>query len=54
MTSHPKDLSDELIEVMAESQKDLSASSSASAVRQQPGVKRDEPSVYKRVLSGTG
>ena len=45
MTSHPKDLSDELIRVMAKSQKNLPASTSAFAVREQPNLKRDESAV---------
>ena len=36
MTSHPKDLSDELIETMAKSKKTLSSSAFAIAVRKQP------------------
>ena len=43
MTSHPKDLSDELIDVMKHSKKDLPSSSSAAAVRQQSYPKADEP-----------
>ena len=39
MTSHPKDLSDELIEVMRRFQKDLQPSASSAAVRQQPDFK---------------
>lgn len=55
MTSHPKDLSDELIEVMAVEKKICPHLLHLPLqLRQQPGVKRDEPSVYKRVLSGTG
>ena len=34
MTSHPKDLSDELIDVMAAFQEDMQASASSAAVRQ--------------------
>ena len=55
MTSHPKDLSDELIEVMAESKKicphlHLPLQSGSSRV-----VKRDEPSVItKESYRGTG
>ena len=37
MTSHPKDLSDELIEVMGQIQKDLQTPASAGTVRKQPG-----------------
>ena len=39
MTSHPKDLSDELIEVMAAFQEDLPPSASAASVRQQRDLK---------------
>ena len=53
MTSHPKDLSDELIEVMKESKKicphfHLPLQSGSSA------IKENEPPLYKRTLSGTG
>lgn len=50
MTSHPKDLSDELIEVMSRS-KNLQASASSGSVRKQPDFKEDEPPLYKRALS---
>ena len=43
MTSHPKDLSDELIATMAKSKKDLSSSPSSASVRQQPYSEGDEP-----------
>ena len=43
MTSHPKDLSDELIEVMATIQKDLQTSAPAVTVREQPDLKDHEP-----------
>ena len=51
MTSHPKDLSDELIEVMSRSEKNLQASASSGSVRKQPDFKEDEPPLYKRALS---
>ena len=51
MTSHPKDLSDELIEVMSRIQKNLQASASSASVRKQPDFKEDEPPLYKRALS---
>lgn len=53
MTSHPKDLSDELIEVMGRS-KDLQTPASAGTVRKQQDLKEDESSLYKRAVSGTG
>ena len=54
MTSHPKDLSDELIEVMAQSQKNLQASASSGAVRKHADPGKDEPALYKGTLSKTG
>ena len=48
MTSHPKDLSDELIEVLGKSKK------ISVTIRQQPHLKRDEPSLYERAVSRTG
>ena len=54
MTSHPKDLSDELIEVMAQSQKNLQASASSGAVRKHADPGKDEPALYKGTLSWTG
>ena len=54
MTSHPKDLSDELIEVMGRSKKDLQTPASAGTVRKQQDLKEDESSLYKRAVSGTG
>ena len=48
MTSHPKDLSDELIEVMAKSKKICQHLASAVTVRQQPYLKEHEPSLYER------
>ena len=45
MTSHPKDLSEELIETMAASEQDLPASASSSAVRKQPDFKAHEPEI---------
>ena len=51
MTSHPKDLSDELIRVMAESKKNLPSSASAGAVRQYKDSEDDEPSIYKGRIS---
>ena len=45
MTSHPKDLSDELIEVMKNQQEDLPSHSPASSVREQPDPEADEPPV---------
>ena len=51
MTSHPKDLSDELIEVMAQSQKNLQASASSGAVRKHADPGKDEPALYKGTLS---
>ena len=51
MTSHPKDLSDELIEVMAQSQKickhlHLPVQSGSTRI-----LKEDEPALYKGTLS---
>ena len=43
MTSHPKDLSDELIEVMKNSRKICRHMQPASSVRQQPDSEADEP-----------
>ena len=54
MTSHPKDLSDELIEVMAVFQEDLPPSASAASVRQQRDPEEDEPPLYEGAVSGTG
>ena len=48
MTSHPKDLSDELIEVMAESKKICRHLHLPLAVRQQPDLKSHEPPVTRR------
>ena len=45
MTSHPKDLSDELIEVMRRFQKDLQTSAPAITVREQPDLKDHEPQI---------
>ena len=45
MTSHPKDLSDELIEVMAEFKENLQTSAFTAAVRKQPTIKDYEPSL---------
>ena len=45
MTSHPKDLSDELIEVMKNSKKNLQSPSFAIAVWKQPHFKNHEPSL---------
>ena len=54
MTSHPKDLSDELIEVLGKSKKickhlHLPLQSGSSRI-----LKRDEPSLYERAVSRTG
>ena len=54
MTSHPKDLSDELIEVMGKSKKickhlHLPVQSGSSQY-----FKENEPPLYKRTVSGTG
>ena len=54
MTSHPKDLSDELIEVLWKIEKNLQALASSVTVRQQPHLERDEPSLYERAVSRTG
>ena len=43
MTSHPKDLSDELIRTMAESQKSVPSPPPSHAVRKQPNLKDHEP-----------
>ena len=43
MTSHPKDLSDELIRDNGREQKSLPSSSPAHAVRKQPYLKDHEP-----------
>ena len=51
MTSHPKDLSDELIEVMADFQQDLPPSPSSGPVRQQPDLTEDEPAIYQGAVS---
>ncbi len=54
MTPHPKDLSDDLIEVMARSKKVCKyICTSSNAVRKQPSVKIDESSLYKRTVCGT-
>ena len=53
MTPHPKDLSDDLIEVMATSKKVCKTYASSNAVRKQPFVKIDEPSLYKRTVCST-
>ena len=45
MTSHPKDLSDELIEVMAKSKKICKHLHLAVTVRKQPDLKNHEPSL---------
>ena len=45
MTSHPKDLSDELIECAWEKQEGLPSPSPSHAVRQQPYSEGDEPSL---------
>ena len=47
MTSHPKDLSDELIEVMKNSDKDLQTSAPSAAVRLYEDFKGDEPRYTK-------
>lgn len=52
MTSHPKDLSDELIQAMADSKKSLPPHPSAPAVRQQPHLTGDEPALYEGAVSG--
>ena len=49
MTSHPKDLSDELIACYGTVKEDLPSSASAAAVRQQPYSEVDEPSIYQRI-----
>ncbi len=54
MTSHPKDLSDELIEVMAESNKICQPSASSGAVRKHPDPEKDEPPLYEGAVSGAG
>ena len=54
MTSHPKDLSDDLIEVMKNSKKICPPSASAATVRKQPHFKGNEPSLYQGALSCTG
>ena len=54
MTSHPKDLSDELIEVMAEFQEDLPPSASAASVGKQRDPKGYEPPLHEGTVSGTG
>ncbi len=52
MTSHPKDLSDELIEAMKNSKKGVQSSSPASSVRQQPDFKGHEPEIHQGTVSG--
>ena len=47
MTSHPKDLSDELIEAMARLEKICQSSASAAAVRKQPDSEDDEPQIHE-------
>ena len=54
MTSHPKDLSDELIEVMAKSKKICQPSPSAPSVRQQPDSEDHEPEIHEGAVSGAG
>ena len=54
MTSHPKDLSDELIEVMAKSKKICQPSPSAPSVRKQPDSEDHEPEIHEGALSGAG
>ena len=51
MTSHPKDLSDELIEVMGNSQKDLQAPASAHPVGKFQDSGEDEPQIYQGAVS---
>ena len=51
MTSHPKDLSDELIEVMAQSKKNLSSFTSSCAVGKHAHIRKNEQTLYKRTLS---
>ena len=54
MTSHPKDLSDDLIEAMADCRKGMQSSASAAAVRKQPYPEENEPALYKGRLSCAG
>ena len=54
MTSHPKDLSDELIQVMAESQKICRHLHLPPSVRELPHFKGDEPKIYQGAVSGSG
>ncbi len=54
MTSHPKDLSDELIQVMAEEPKICRHLHLPLQSGQQPDLKADEPSLYKGAVSGSG
>ncbi len=53
MTSHPKDLSDELIQVMAKSKENLPSSPSAGPVGKHPDPAEDEPALYQGTVSGT-
>ena len=51
MTSHPKDLSEELIDAMRDCEKGLPPSSSPAPVRKQPHLKADEPPLHERAVS---
>ena len=48
MTSHPKDLSDDLIRGDGEVRENLPPSASSAAVGKQPPVKEDEPPIYDK------
>ena len=54
MTSHPKDLSDELIEVMKESKKILPSSAFAIAVWKYKNFKGNESALYEGTVFGIG
>ena len=51
MTSHPKDLSDELIEVMKNSKKICKHLHLTGAVRKHRDSEENEPSLYKGAVS---
>ena len=54
MTSHPKDLSDELIEVMARSEKDMPSSAPSLQSGSSRILKGYEPALYQGAVSGFG
>ena len=54
VTSHPKDLSDDLIDAMAECEKGVRAYTSPAAGRKQCYTAKNEPPVYQGGLPETG